>query len=75
MLMIVFKVTDSNDVIGLNTETLELWRYPLDKRGADIFREQMRTNIMPRANFSKTPGIVFGNLISLDSLASNAKNL
>lgn len=62
MLMLIFEVTEQNEIIGLNSETLEIWKKTLEESDADKYRQRMYTEVIPRDYSSYTPGEVIGTL-------------
>lgn len=69
--MLVFQVIDQNEIIGLNSETLEIWKRQLNQRDADEYRQRMYTEVIPRDYSSYTPSEVIGIL----TIASSSKPL
>lgn len=68
MLMVIFKVTDDNEVIGIDTKTFELYRLQLNIIAADIIRKQMIIDIMPRIYYEFKPDMIQGKILISDIL-------
>lgn len=72
MLMIIFEVTDANEIIGFSPKTLEIWKKVLNQVDADIYRQRMYKEIMPRDYFNQIPGKVIGILSVVNPLSPNS---
>lgn len=64
MFLLVFNITDKNEIFGIKSGTFEIWKMYAKKHEADAYRKRMDDEIMPRIYMDSIPGELIGLLIT-----------